>query len=152
MEAPRTEYRARLQEISGRNFIVSVEKNMIDPAATKRTFQETLRTDKAYVDLMNEYITKARVFTQKCQRKNADRSKTVRALKGEIDLLKGNIKKRETEIKKTTLVYSFVPAGYMPMEREEALGVTETLGKLKSKERLTAEKEIVKMKPAEQVQ
>lgn len=151
MEAQRTEYRALLRDVDGETVIATVEKNMVDPAATKLHFQETLRADKTYVDLMNGYIAKAQVLTEKCKRKNADRSKTVRKLAGEIDELKIRIRTREIDVKKSALVYSFVPAGYKPLDQVEAEEMIGLLKKLKPDELLTDEKKIVKVKPVEQV-
>lgn len=136
MEEQRTPYRAPLKEIDDKVFIVGVEKNVVDPAASKRVFQERLRSDKKHTGLLLGYKKKAQAFFKKAKRKNAERSKTVRKLKDEIDNLKKEILARETELREESIIFSIVPYGYRPMNEEEAKETEAALGKLKDGERL----------------
>jgi seryl-tRNA synthetase len=140
----RTEYRALKKHIDSVDVIVGIEKNSVDPAATKLNYQEKLRSDKQYLDLLKHFREKGAVLIEKCKAKNAKYSRVVRVLNSEIEELKKKIQKRAIEIRESSVVFALVPAEYVPMEQSEANEVIYLLRGLKKGEQLGVDKRIIK--------
>ena len=140
----RTKYRGILKTVDENKTIQGIELNIIDPSASKRCYQNTLRHDKQYIVLLTQYRDIAKELYKKSKSKSVKSSKRVRILQSKIIELQKKIKDRESEIRRSSIVYAIVPASdYISMDETEAEETVSLLKKKSVDELLTAEKKII---------